>query len=311
MRRRFASVAAVAALALVLAACGGGLEEEPQGGGGDGTDKKNITVKLASNDFTEQLILADIYRQALQAGGYTVDYKAKLGPREIVAPALERGEINMYIEYAGSALVILAKKEGVKDEQQIYDQLKAYYATKGITPLQQAPMSDQNAFTVTQQTSQQRNLRSLADLTPNVAGQLVLGGPPECEQRVTCLKGVEQAYNTRFKDFRPIAQGALKYQALLNDDIQVALSFTTDGIIAKQKLVVLEDPKGVFPPDHAVPVLRNDLIQQGGQELQDLINKVSAKITTEEITALNAKVDLEREDPDAVATEWLKAQGLV
>jgi osmoprotectant transport system substrate-binding protein len=139
----------------------------------------------------------------------------------------------------------------------------------------------------------------------------VFGGPPECKDRATCLKGFEDAYSATFKSFKAIAQGALKYQALLGGDIQVALSFTTDGIIAKENLKILTDPKGIFPPDHAVPVLRNDLVQQGGAELTDLINKVSAKITTEEITALNAKVDLDKEDPEDVATQWLKDQGLV
>jgi osmoprotectant transport system substrate-binding protein len=305
MRRWFGTLAAATALALTLSACGG-----DDGGGGTAAGSKDLTVRLASNDFTEQLILGEIYKQSLEKAGYKVDYKAKLGPREIVAPALENGQIDMYVEYAGSANAILAKNEGVKDPQQIYQQLTQYYSTKGITPLNQAPMSDQNAFTVTRQTATQHSLRTMSDLA-KVSSQLVLGGPPECEQRVTCLRGYEQTYGAKVKDFRPIAQGALKYQALLEGDIQIALSFTTDGIIAKENLVVLEDDKGVFPPDQAVPVVRNDLLSKGGQEFKDTVNKVSAKITTEEITKLNAAVDLDREDPRDVAGKWLTDQGLV
>jgi osmoprotectant transport system substrate-binding protein len=293
----------------MLAACGGGLDEDkPAAPASGGADKKNITIKLASNDFTEQLILGEIYKQVLTKAGYTVDYKSKLGPREIVAPALESGQINMYIEYAGSARAILAKKTDPADQAQTLADLKAYYAPKNITPLDPAPMSDSNAFAVTKATAAKYG-DSLDTVAPK-AGELVLGGPPECEQRVTCLKGVEQAYNTKFKDFRPIAQGALKYQALLKGDIQVALAFTTDGIIAKEGLVVLKDPKGVFPPDNAIPVVRNDLLQQGGDELKKTINDLSAKITTEEITKLNAMVDLDRQDPEDVATQWLQQQGL-
>ena len=169
-------------------------------------------------------------------------------------------------------------------------------------------MSDQNAFSVTKATADKYG-DSLDTVAPE-AGELVLGGLPECEQRVTCLKGVEQAYNSKFKDFRPIAQGALKYQALLKGDIQVALSFTTDGIIAKEGLVILKDPKGVFPPDNAIPVVRNDLLQQGGDEFTKTVNDLSAKITTEEITKLNAMVDIDRQDPEEVATQWLQQQGL-
>jgi glycine betaine/choline ABC-type transport system substrate-binding protein len=311
MRRRFIIGAALAAVcALALSACGGVSEDSGSGGsGGGGTASKNITVRLASNDFTEQAILGEIYKQALEKKGYTVQYQSGLGSREIVAPALESGKIDMYIEYAGSALAILAKKEGVTDAQQIYDQLKAYYATKKITPLEQAPMSDSNAFTVTQQTSTSQGIKSLADL-PGKAQNIVLGGPPECAQRVTCLKGVESAYGVKFKSFKPIAQGGLKYQALKDNEIQMALSFTTDGAIAQQKLVILEDPKTVFPEDHAVPVVRDDFLAKAGDEFQTTVNGISAKITTDEIAKLNAKVDLDKDDPKDVATEWLKAQGL-
>ncbi|HKE98601.1 MAG TPA: glycine betaine ABC transporter substrate-binding protein [Actinomycetes bacterium] len=306
MRRWFGILAATTALMTALAACGG---DNDNNGGSSSGGSKDVTVRLASNDFTEQLILGEIYKQSLEKAGYKVDYKAKLGPREIVAPALENGQIDMYVEYAGSANAILAKNEGVKDPQQIYQQLTQYYAGKGITPLDMAPMSDQNAFTVTQDTAKKYNLRTLSDLA-KVSDQLVLGGPPECEQRVTCLKGYEQTYNAKVKAFKPIAQGALKYQALLNNDIQIALSFTTDGIIAKENLLVLQDDKGVFPPDQAVPVVRNDLLSKAGQEFKDTVNKVSAKITTEEITKLNAAVDLDKEDPEDVASKWLSDQGL-
>ena len=308
MRRRFTSAAVVAALALALAACGGLNEDSPEPAGG-GSASKNITVRLASNDFTEQLILGDIYKQALEKAGYTVDYKSKLGPREVVAPALESGQIDMYVEYAGSALAILAKKEGVKDPEEIYNELKAYYATKQITPLEQAPMTDSNAFTVTSETSTQQGIKSMEDL-PGKAQSLVLGGPPECAERVTCLKGAQDAYGFKVKQFRPIAQGGLKYQALTKGDIQMALSFTTDGAIAQNNLVILEDPKQVFPEDHAVPVVRDDFLSKAGPDFQTTVNNVSAKITTDEIAKLNAKVDIDQEDPADVAKEWLAAQGL-
>ena len=311
MRRRLTGAALVAALSLALAACGGLDEDSSSGSGGGGqAASRNVPVRLASSDFTEQLILGDLYKQVLEKAGYTVDYKAKLGSREIVAPALEKGQIDMYVEYAGSALAILAKKEGLTDPEKIYQELKAYYATKGITPLQQAPMSDQNALTVTRRTADKHGIKAISDMV-RVADQLVMGGPPECEQRVTCLKGVQETYGFKFKDFRPIAQGALKYQALLKDQIQVALSFTTDGIIAKENLLVVEDDKNVFPPDHAVPVVRDDFLAKAGGGFTDTVNNVTAKITTEEITKLNARVDLDREDPEDVAGEWLKAQGLL
>jgi len=307
---RWASALVVmAALALTLASCGNGLEEEggaADEGGGESTD---ITVRLASNDFTEQLILGDIYRQALEAAGYTVEYQARMGTREIVAPALENGDIDMYVEYAGSALTILAGQEGVTDPDEIYQRLTEYYETVGITPLEQAPMSNQNAFAVTQETADAYGT-SLADVAPR-AGDLVVGGPPECEQRAQCLAGVEQAYNTQFGGFQPISQGALKYQALVNNEIQVAVAFTTDGAIERENLVILEDPEGVFPPDHAVPVVRTEFLEEAGSEFEDVVNSVTAEITTEEISELNARVDEDRENPEDVAREWLEEKGLI
>ena len=140
---------------------------------------------------------------------------------------------------------------------------------------------------------------------------MIFGGPPECENRQTCYKGMQDTYSIHFKQFKGLAQGAVKYQALLSNQIQVALSFSTDGIIAKQHLVVLQDDKGLFPADHAIPVVRNDYLSKAGDEFKNTVNKVSAAITTEEITGLNAKVDIDNEDPDTVATDWLKGKSLL
>jgi osmoprotectant transport system substrate-binding protein len=144
-----------------------------------------------------------------------------------------------------------------------------------------------------------------------VSPQLVFGGPPECRERDTCYKGLQEVYGVKFKSFESLNQGAIKYRALLNNQIQVALSFTTDGIIAKEKLVLLQDDKSLFPADHAIPVVRNDYLSKAGDEFRNLVNKVSPMVTTEEITALNAKVDIDTQDADEVATQWLKDKGLV
>jgi osmoprotectant transport system substrate-binding protein len=307
--QRFLRAAALAAVGAVLvAACG---STEPEGGGGDsGGAAKNVTVKLGSNDFTEQFILGEIYRQGLQKAGYTVQYQEGLGPREVVFPALESGQLDMYVEYAGSALQILAKKTPDKDANKVLADLTQFLAPKGIKPLQQAPMEDKNALTVTKQTAEKYNLTTISDLA-KVPDKLVMGGPPECKDRATCYKGLQQAYGLPNLSFKSISQGGLKYSALANGDIQVALSFTTDGPIAKQGLVVLEDDKGVFPPDHAVPVVRQAFLDSAGSEFEQAVNKLSAAITTEEITKLNAKVDLDKEEPADVAGTWLKEKGLV
>ena len=307
LRQRLRALAVAAALAALVAACS---STDSGNGGSGGSAAKNVTVKLGSNDFTEQFILGEIYRQGLEKAGYTVQYQKGLGSREVVFPALESGQLDMYVEYAGSALQILAKKAPGKDADKVLADLTTFLATKGVKPLEQAPMEDKNALTVTQATADKYSLTTISDLA-KVSDKLVMGGPPECKERATCFKGLQDAYGLQNLTFKSISQGGLKYSALQNGDIQVALSFTTDGPIAKQNLVVLEDDKGVFPPDHAVPVVREQFLSSAGSEFEQAVNKLSAAITTEEITKLNAKVDLDKEEPADVAGQWLQEKGLV
>jgi osmoprotectant transport system substrate-binding protein len=307
LRQRLRALALAAVLAALVAACG---STDSGNGGNGGSAAKNVTVKLGSNDFTEQFILGEIYKQGLEKAGYTVQYQKGLGSREVVFPALESGQLDMYVEYAGSALQILAKKAPDKDADKVLADLTTFLATKGVKPLQQAPMEDKNALTVTQATADKYSLTTISDLA-KVSDKLVMGGPPECKERATCFKGLQDAYGLQNLSFKSISQGGLKYSALQNGDIQVALSFTTDGPIAKQNLVVLEDDKGVFPPDHAVPVVREQFLSSAGSEFEQAVNKLSAAITTEEITKLNAKVDLDKEEPADVAGQWLQEKGLV
>jgi osmoprotectant transport system substrate-binding protein len=306
LKRRWTTVAALLALSLALAACGG--LSSSDNGSSSGNNSKNVTVRIGWVDFSEQAILSQIYGQALVKAGYKVEYQ-KYASRELADPALFSGKYDMLIEYAGSDLTFLGGTP-TSDDQQVLTDLKAKLQAKGVTALDQAPMSDQQAITMTQQGSTKYNVKTLSELT-KPAPQLVFGAPPECKDRQTCYKGMQDTYGIQFKSFKGLAQGSLKYQALLNNQIQVALSFSTDGIIAKQNLVTLQDDKGLFPPDHAVPVVRNDFLSKAGGDFQSTVNKVSATITTTDITGLNAKVDIDNEDPDQVAKDFASSKGLV
>jgi glycine betaine/choline ABC-type transport system substrate-binding protein len=308
IKRRWAIVAALAALSLVLAACGGLSSDSGNGNSSSGGNSKNVTVRLGWVDFTEQAILSQIYGQALAKQGYKVEYQ-KYASRELADPALFSGKTDMLIEYAGSDLTFLQGKP-TSDDQQVLNDLKAKLQEKNVTTFDQAPMSDQQAITMTQANSTRYNVKTLSDLT-KAAPQLVFGGPPECKDRETCHKGMQDTYGIHFKSFKGLAQGSLKYQALLANQIQVALSFSTDGIIAKQNLVTLQDDKKLFPPDHAVPIARTDFVSKAGPDFASTLNQISATITTDDITQLNAKVDIDNQDPDEVATQFAQSKGLV
>jgi osmoprotectant transport system substrate-binding protein len=308
MQRRGRLAVMLAALALLLTACGG-LSSNDNGSSGQpsgAADKGEVRMGVV--DFTEQHILTQIYGQVLQDAGYKVTYQT-VASRELADPALFSGKLDMLIEYAGSMLIYL-KGEPSSDADKVLSELKTKLEAQKVTALDQAPMADQNALTVTQATASKYNLKNISEMA-KVSPQLVFGGPPECRERDTCYKGLQKVYNVNFKSFESLNQGAIKYRALLNNQIQVALSFTTDGIIAKENLLLLQDDKGLFPADHALPVVRDDYLSKAGDEFKSLVNKVSAAVTTEEITKLNAQVDIDTKDADEVATQWLKDKGLL
>jgi osmoprotectant transport system substrate-binding protein len=303
LRTRFLS--AIVLLSLALAACTSSGSGASPGGG---TDKPSITI--GSKDFTESVILAQIYGQVLEDNGYPVEYKLRVGATELVDPALTSGDIDMYPEYTGTTLVNLMGEEASNDADAVYEQVAAWYADRGQTALDMTPANDSDGLAVTRATAEEYGLETISDLA-EVSGELILGGPPECAERQTCLLGLQDVYGADFKSFEPIAQGGLKYQALIDGDIDVAVVFTTDGAIAANDLVALQDDKGLYPAYNIIPVVRNDYLDAAPDDFADLINSASAKITTDEIAALNAQVDLELREPEDVAHEWLHEQDLI
>ena len=279
---------------------------------GGGPSVKPV-VRIGSTNFTEQLIVAELYGQVLEANGYKVERRLNLGNREIVAPALESGQIDLCPEYLATYLTYLTKDKSKSstDAAATYRNLRAALAPKRLTVLDHAPAVDTNGFVVTKDTADRYTLRRLSDLTA-VAGQLVLGGPPECPDRPFCLPGLRQVYGITFRDFKALdAGGPLTVMALDATQIDVALLFTTDAVIAAKGYVLLEDDKKLQLADNIAPVVRTDLLARAPAGFTSLLNSVSAQITTEEITGLNRRVGLDKQDPKAVAGAWLKQKGLV
>jgi osmoprotectant transport system substrate-binding protein len=305
MRRiRLGSAAVAISLALLLAACGG---DEPLQGGTQPSDRSAVIV--GSTNFPEQLILAQMYAAVLEKAGVDVQKRLNLGNREVVFPALEKGEIQLLPEYNGSVLSFLDPNATAITSDEVNTALTPLLDAKSLVALQQSPAEDKDAWAVTKETAAKYNLTTIGDLKP-VASQLVVGGPPELKTRPAGLPGLKRVYGIGdFKEFKSLdAGGPLTISALKKGDIDVGRVFTTQGVIAAEGWVVLEETKPLQPAQNIVPIGRKDAMTD---QVKNALNALSARITTEELTKLNAQVDVDKKDPESVARDWLTQQGLI
>ena len=288
--------------ALVASACGNA--------GTSGGTKPAITI--GSTNFSEQLVLGELYSQILEANGYTVTRKFNLGNREIVFPALQSGQIDMEADYLATLLAFVDKTAtGSTDPKATSATLQKALTPKGVTVLDHAPAVDQNGFVVTKATADKYKLAKLSDLAP-IANQLVLGGPPECPNREFCAPGLKSKYGITFKEFKPLdVGGPLTVTALVGGQIDVGLLFTSDATIAVRGFVLLEDDKQLQLSDNVAPVVRTDYLTKAGDDFKKIINSIAPKLTTAELTGMNKLVEIDKKDPKDVAKEWLKKQGLI
>jgi len=286
-------------LSLIASACG-------SSGGGSPSAKE--TLNFGAFNFNESAIVMDIYGKALEAKGYTVNYKANLGNREIVEPALASGQIDFYPGYAATELEFINKGKGeaTSDATATTAKLNTYLSSIGAKALDPSQALDANAFAVTKATADKYHLTKISDLAP-VASQLVLGGPTECPTRPFCQAGLKTTYGLNFKDFKALdAGGPLTKTALKNGDIDVGLVFSSDGGIVANNFVVLQDDKHLQNADNIVPIIRTKVLNS---EITDIFNKISAALNTADLPQMNKSADIDKQDPGDLAATWDKQHG--
>jgi osmoprotectant transport system substrate-binding protein len=269
-------------------------------------------VRVASFEFTESRILAELYTKALTTAGIPARRAGDLASREILEPALEQDVVDLVPEYTGSALEFLNKGAGraSADADANYRLAKEAFAARGLVALAMAPAQDQNAIGVTKATGDRLGLTKISDLGMT-ASELVFGGPPECAERPFCLGGLQSLYGLRFKEVKVLdVAGPETVGALEGGEIDVALLFTTTPQVEPKGFVLLADDLGLQPADNVVPVIRKEHVDRYGDAIAKALDPVSAALTTDELRALNAKVDLEGKTPKAVAAAWLAEHGL-
>jgi glycine betaine/choline ABC-type transport system substrate-binding protein len=327
--RMLLSMLAVIAAATGVAACGddngsaGGASTATTAAGADGTPSaqekahnkispipgaSKISVTVGSKNFTEQYVLGEIYSQALKAAGYKVKTDLKLGSEVIAHQALKQGEIDGYPEYTGTALTSFFKVEVPdvpKDPKQAYAEAKADYAKENITALAPTPFENTYRLGMLKAKAKDLGVTKNSDLKGK-ASKLSITGYPECRQRIDCLLGVQRTYGIKFGKF---VSSNTPYTVLDSGDADIAFLFTTDGKLASGKYAVLDDDKSFFPPYNISFTIRNDALKKIGPKGRKVIESVQKYMTEKVMQELNARVDVDKDEPSAAASSYLKYYG--
>jgi osmoprotectant transport system substrate-binding protein len=294
------------AVCLALAACDrSDLTATPGHAGGS---TRTIVVGV-SGSFAENELVAEMYAQVLEHAGYRVERRFDLRSREISQNALESGQIDLKPEYLSSLLLFLDQNaEASDDPATVEEQDRDLLLSRGIIALTPSPAQDTNTFVVNQQTAQRFDLTTVSSLGP-VADQLTFGGPPECAQRPFCLPGLHRVYGILFDDFDALdAGGPQTIAALKTDEVQVGLLFSTDPRIRANGFVPLVDDKHLQDAENITPVIRSDALTV---EIRRLLDAVSARLTTENVTELVGDVVIDGKDVPTVARRFLTENGLL
>ena len=270
------------------------------------------TIKLGSKNFTEALLLGEMYALLLENNGFTVERNFGLASETVAHEALKAGEIDMYPEYTSTALLTILKLPSQSDREAIYNTVKSEYEKQfQITWLDAAPFENNQALAMTKARSDELGIKTYSDLATK-AGELVLGGPPEYFEREDGLKGLQGAYGGfEFRDTKQL-DPALRYGALQDGQIDVVVAFGTDGQIGGFDLQLLEDDKSYYPPYQVAPVIRQDVLEANPQ-IAEVLNPLAPILDNTTMSNLNWSVD----NPDGgreveeIAEEFLTQQGLL
>lgn len=272
---------------------------------------------VATTNFSETNLIAQMYAQVLNERGYPAEIK-QLGNREVIMPALSSGQVQITPEYLGSFTEFVnrringpdAPQAATGDAEQTYDIARGLAAEVDITLLPPSAAQDQNAFAVTGAFAREHNLRTLSDLAAySQQNPVNLGAPPECPQRQFCLPGLEQTYGMSIAEFVPLdAGGPLTIQALRQGRVDVGLVFSSSGSVAGNDLVVLDDDKQLQTAENIVPAVYTPAAVPG---VVEALNEVSAALTTEKLQEMNSAVEIYRDNPRLVAQDFLQQEGIL
>jgi osmoprotectant transport system substrate-binding protein len=265
------------------------------------------TVIVGNKNFTEEFILGQLYGQALAAKGFPVKYAGSLGSSELADTAIKSGKINLLPEYTGVTVLDIAKQKSPKTAAATYAAAKKFEETRGLTVLNPTPFYDTDTFTVLTSTAKKYGLKTIGDMKK--VKSFTYAGFPECQTRITCLLGLKQVYGLTQVKFVPLS--SISVYTLLDDGKATGGDgFSTDPQQLDSKYTILTDTKHIFGFQNIAPIVSQKVLAAGGSEFKATVNAVSAKLTLAAMRAMNKAVGIDKRTPAAVASAFLKANGL-
>jgi len=310
--RKSTAIAALTAGLLVLAGCGG---DDDSGGdtatGGGGDELSGASLSVGSKEFTESIVLAQITLQALQNAGAEVEDKTGISGSATVREALESGEIDMYWEYTGTGWVNILGNTTTDVPDDLYTAVSDADAANEIAWLEPAPMDDTYAIAVKEEFAESEGLATISDAAEYVQGNAAEGSlcaASEFLQRDDGLPGLQTAYGVTFGEVVELDLGLIYTQ--VGDTCNFGEVFSTDGRIIANELTVLDDDKDFFVPYNAALTMRQETLDEY-PAIAEIMAPISEALSNDAITALNARVDVDGEEPADVAQEWLEGEGFL
>lgn len=291
-------VGMVTVLAFSIIACG-------SKNGGDSTNK-NKTIRVGTKDFTENLIVGELYSLALEDAGYEVERVPNIAG-SVIHSSLVNDEIDLYPEYTGTGLLAVLKMGLITDPEEVYKTVKDEYKKQfQITWLDYSQANDGAGLVIRTEVSKKLGITTISDLQKH-ASELRFASQGEVDQREDGIPALEKVYGELNWKSSKVYDNGLKYEVLKNDEADVAPAYTTEGqLVNTDEFTLLEDDKQVWPPYNLAPVVRNNVLE-ANPDIEDIINKVSAKLDTKTVTELNAKVDVDKEEYEKVAKDFYES----
>lgn len=311
--RRAALLAAVIPM-ITLAACGG---DKLNNGGDNNTGGGKGNLVLSGQNYTEMLVMGEMYKAVLEKAGYTVTFK-KVATRNLYMPQLESGNVDIVPEYLSSATDYLTQQAHGADAPSVATsdvgatlaKFKALGAKKGLDALEPSNATDQNAFFVTKKFADSKSLKSLSDLAA-LNQPIRLAAASDCPDRGDCAKGLKSTYGLDIKQVLPLGFGTTQTKdSVLKGESLLGQSGTTDGTLDTLGLVLLADDKSLQHAENLIPLINADFLK-AHPDVAPILNKLSSTLTTADLAKLNFDVDSNRQEPSVVAQDYLKSKGLL